>query len=301
MQKDTKNLVKLSIIIPLYNKETVIAATISSVLNQSFSDFEVVVVNDGSTDKSADIVRNLHDERIRLISQQNKGISGARNRGIQEAKGEWILFLDADDLLLPDALKLLTENIIDEKTIIAGNFLFRTKISTSKWIRRNKCKQYQNPAQIYKDWLFKRIFLRAGSFIVPSCFAKHNLFNEHFVRYEDLEFLFNCIDKLQVKYIPASIMIYEFSYASSSIPNPENWEKDYLFHVDFKEDHFWKNCVLGEFIAASLNAYPDKYYIIKRLYEKNWTYIRIGKFFMLKRYLSKNFLKKCINKLKSYK
>ena len=87
----------ISVVIPLYNKEKYIKRAIESVLNQTFQKFEIIVVNDGSTDKSAEIVQNIKDPRIRLINQKNAGVSAARNRGIQEAKYEYIAFLDADD------------------------------------------------------------------------------------------------------------------------------------------------------------------------------------------------------------
>jgi glycosyltransferase involved in cell wall biosynthesis len=86
-----------SVVIPLYNKERYIRNTIESVLSQTFQDFEVVVVNDGSKDNSAKILEELSDDRIRVIHQDNTGVSAARNRGIKESKAEYIALLDADD------------------------------------------------------------------------------------------------------------------------------------------------------------------------------------------------------------
>ncbi|MEC8247954.1 MAG: glycosyltransferase family A protein [Bacteroidota bacterium] len=87
-----------SIIIPLYNKEKFIENTIQSVLGQSFEDFELIVVNDGSTDKSLELVNKLKDKRIKTYSISNAGVSKARNFGIQKATSKLIVFLDADDL-----------------------------------------------------------------------------------------------------------------------------------------------------------------------------------------------------------
>lgn len=87
-----------SVVIPLYNKVLSIQETLESVLNQTFQDFEVLVVNDGSTDGSAEIVQKFEDSRIKLINKENGGVSSARNKGILEAKFDWIAFLDADDL-----------------------------------------------------------------------------------------------------------------------------------------------------------------------------------------------------------
>ena len=76
----------ISVIIPLYNKAQHVERAIGTILNQTFTDFEIVVVNDGSTDGSDNVVERIPDSRIRLISQENAGVSAARNRGISEAK-----------------------------------------------------------------------------------------------------------------------------------------------------------------------------------------------------------------------
>ena len=99
----------ISVVIPLYNKEQYIGSAVSSVLSQTFHDVEVIVINDGSTDGGAAIVHEYGDRRIRLIDQKNQGVSAARNRGIAEARGELIAFLDADDEWLPDFLHTIHE------------------------------------------------------------------------------------------------------------------------------------------------------------------------------------------------
>ncbi len=95
----------ISVIIPLYNKEKQIAHTLRSVLCQGFLDFEIIVVNDGSTDSSMEAVASVRDSRIRIIHQENAGVSASRNRGIAEAKYDLIAFLDADDEWHEDYLK----------------------------------------------------------------------------------------------------------------------------------------------------------------------------------------------------
>jgi len=99
---------KISVVIPLYNKRETVLSALNSVLNQTVLPNEVIVVNDGSTDGSEQVFVELNHPHVRLISQPNAGVSAARNRGIAEAKNEWIAFLDADDEWLPEFLETIT-------------------------------------------------------------------------------------------------------------------------------------------------------------------------------------------------
>jgi glycosyltransferase involved in cell wall biosynthesis len=95
----------VSVIIPVYGVEKYIAATVQSILNQTYQNFELIIVDDGSPDRSLEICQQFLDSRIKIISQENRGPSGARNTGISHATGEYIAFLDGDDMWLPEKLE----------------------------------------------------------------------------------------------------------------------------------------------------------------------------------------------------
>ena len=101
---------RFSVVIPVYNKADTILETVRSVLAQSCEDREIVIVDDGSSDALETMLEPVRGQ-IRLIRQQNAGVSAARNRGIQESRGEYVCFLDADDLWLPDHLTTLSSAI----------------------------------------------------------------------------------------------------------------------------------------------------------------------------------------------
>jgi len=107
-----------SIIIPAYNANAFLPSILESILSQEYPNFEVLLINDGSTDNTEDICRHYAslDKRISLISKNNEGVSIARNKGLDIAQGKYILFVDADDILYPNALSTLYDSLISTKT-----------------------------------------------------------------------------------------------------------------------------------------------------------------------------------------
>jgi len=124
-----------SIVIPLYNKERHIKNTIESVLNQTFEDFEIIIVNDGSTDRSAEVVKSIPDQRIKLFTTKNQGASNARNFGIDKATSEFVALLDADDYWYPFYLQE-QKRLIDK---YPEEFVFSTAQKILKYGKRYPC------------------------------------------------------------------------------------------------------------------------------------------------------------------
>lgn len=118
-----------SVVIPLYNKEDYIETTLKSVLNQTFADFEILVINDESTDDSVAKIIKINDQKIQLYSQKNQGVSVARNLGVEKSKGKLIAFLDADDYWFPNHLEELAK--LYHNFPNCGMYCSRHKIKTT--------------------------------------------------------------------------------------------------------------------------------------------------------------------------
>jgi glycosyltransferase involved in cell wall biosynthesis len=121
-----------SIIIPTYNRAHTIRRAIESVLAQTYADWELIIVDDGSTDKTAELVRSYEDRRIRYVWQENKERSAARNHGVQLAMGEYMCFMDSDDEILSEHLYILAQNLPNSQNVIV-----RTGVAVhhrDKWI-----------------------------------------------------------------------------------------------------------------------------------------------------------------------
>jgi glycosyltransferase involved in cell wall biosynthesis len=116
------SLPKVSVIIPAYNAQSTIGKTIESVFDQSYSNLEIIVINDGSTDQTPEILKKYGD-KITLVSTENKGVSHARNLGIKYASGDYIQYLDSDDLLMPHKIKWQVSHLLANDADVAyGNW-----------------------------------------------------------------------------------------------------------------------------------------------------------------------------------
>ena len=140
MDKGSVDVPEISIIIPVFNSEKFLSKCLDSILKQTFSDFELIIVNDGSTDDSLSICKHYLncDNRIRLFTQKNSGQAAARNRGINESFGEWICFIDSDDVVSPYYLEYLYSAVSKRKVdMCVCGYLSGVKPSTSFFEKGN--------------------------------------------------------------------------------------------------------------------------------------------------------------------
>lgn len=174
----------ISIVIPLYNKENYILETVQSVLNQTYINFELLIVNDGSTDDSLSIVQSIQDNRIKIINLPNGGVCKARNTGISQAKSEWIAFLDADDWWDKNFLAEMVQTIKEypsEKVFATGrsrifkqnvkryNNPYLPKFETTKTIDYIKViSKYLPPINSSNSIINKNVLQKAGLFNIEQ-------------------------------------------------------------------------------------------------------------------------------------
>lgn len=149
---------KISIIVPIYNTEKYLHSCIDSILTQTYTDFELILVNDGSTDRSGTICDEyaVKDPRIRVFHKENGGVTSARKLGVEEARSEWISFVDSDDELYLNSMSLLYSHIKDDIDIIIANNNNKFEvISSDEFVRKTLC------AEIYSS-LWGRLYRKSA-------------------------------------------------------------------------------------------------------------------------------------------
>ena len=211
-----------SIIIPVYNVEKYLRDCLDSVLGQSFADWEAICVNDGSSDGSSAILEEYaeKDSRFKVICRSNGGLSAARNTGMDAANGEYILFLDSDDWMEPDALKVIAQSLNDEDMLCFSGRRFFEATNTYneadqlvEKIYEKGMAYYNENALLHRDFAFVCVVLRAyrRSFLVDNGLRfKEGIFHE-----DNLFTPMACFYAGQVKQINACL--YNYRVRANSI------------------------------------------------------------------------------------
>ena len=222
----------ISIIIPAYNAEQTIIKTIESVQRQTFTDYEIIVIDDGSTDKTKDVVSKIEDRRLKILTYQNAGAATARNRGIAEATAKYLAFIDADDLWTPDKLELQLEAL--QKNPTAGVAYSWT---TSVFLYKQKevwypCNPVLFEGNVYPKMLLGN-FIASGSnpLIRKEAILSVGGFDSDLLYCEDWDFYLRLAAKWEFVLVPKSQIIYRLSLSSKSLKTRSS-EKNLLYVVD---------------------------------------------------------------------
>ena len=243
----------LSIVIPLYNKQDHIINTLQSILTQSFIDYEIIVVDDGSTDDGAIIVESLSDNRIHLYRKGNGGPSSARNYGSKKAKGKWILFLDADDTLEESSLQQIALDIKKHK--YADVFCYNYYMITNQ----NKRLCISNHIKGYLlfpfyDLCLNRVFPCTGNMICKRNVILKELYREDLHRYEDAERIFRLMNNYRFYASPAPIFSYNRDSSSASLPR-KNIKEDYICQMEPCGKSFFEQIAMYKLYQEACNLY----------------------------------------------
>ncbi|CAC5346041.1 MULTISPECIES: glycosyltransferase [Planktothrix] len=205
----------ISVIIPVFNGEKTIYYTIESVLNQTFTDFELIIINDGSTDSTLDIISSINDSRIKFFSYPNGNQAVSRNRGMTHAKGKYIAFLDADDLWTPDKLEMQYQALQDHPEAAVAYSWTDYIDESSQFLRCGSHKTVNGDA--YPNLLVVNI-LENGSnpLIRRQALVEVGNFNPDFTPAEDWDMWLRLAKKYQFITIPRPQILYRQSSQSAS-------------------------------------------------------------------------------------
>lgn len=246
----------ISVVIPLYNKENRIYYTINSVLNQTFKDFELIIVDDGSTDKSVEIVQCIHDSRIRLIRKENGGPSSARNCGVHEAKFDWVMFLDADDEMIYDSLEHFVKLVSANPSVN----MFVSNFFLEKNGKRYLYSYFYKEGIIsdnFRSWFFGIMMPCQGTTLYRKTILLETPYSEMIRRYEDAEMLFSLMRTQSIYTSKKPVFIYKLDNAVAS-KGRKNIYEDFLGYLNLSNKSLWERIVLYDLYRQALRLYPKQ-------------------------------------------
>jgi glycosyltransferase involved in cell wall biosynthesis len=232
--KVSENQCLFSIVIPTYNRAHLISRAIDSVVNQTYKNWELIIVDDGSTDNTKALVDNYcnNNNRIRYIYQENAERSAARNNGIGSAKGEFICFLDSDDYYLPKRLQSLFESVKEP------NIVYYTGLVLEK--KNGLLNRHENPVNGIKK--FDEICLatiHSQQMCIPISIAKNFMYDTQFRVGEDLELWLRINNEFPFKYLENAfnVVLVDHDDRTVSIKNNTGKEQLDLYNYIFSSNH----------------------------------------------------------------
>ncbi len=245
----------VSIIIPTFNCGAFISEALESVFAQTFTAYEVIVVDDGSTDHTREVI-NRYEEKVRYIYQENRGVSAARNTGIKNARGRFIAFLDADDVWMPEKLEWQMKAMSKSESIgvvscglfcISGEKNIEREVIPKNYLRRN---------ELVRDlYLDPDPFFGAGSAILvrKECFQKLGLFDEDLHAAEDWDMCLRIAKSYDVRFVP--LPLFEYRTRGGSAVAGQNAEQFLAQELRFIKKIFkgndlkWRICLRAQAIS----------------------------------------------------
>lgn len=263
----------ISVVIPLYNKAQSITHTLDSVLAQTYTDYEVVIVNDGSTDGSDKVVEDYvksaitnHKLQIRLIHQPNGGVCSARNRGIREAKGEYVALLDADDLwdkgYLAEQVKMIHD--FPEAAMWGINF---AEVTDGNKLVRKLATGHPDGYRGYVEHYFEiqgrvsDLFCSSSVVIRKEVFDKVGYFDERIKYTEDNDMWWRIIASYPVAFYDRYMAFYQFDAENRALKRKITLRNDMPFYIDkYVGSQFQQNKVFYQWVNRYSAQWIARYY-----------------------------------------
>jgi glycosyltransferase involved in cell wall biosynthesis len=258
---------KISIITPVYNREELFLETYQSVCNQTVDDWEMLVIDDGSTDATPEILSQITDSRVKTFTQKNQGVASARNLGLQHMKGKYVAFLDSDDLWAPDKLQLQIDtfdSLSDNFGLIYTDFrLFKNDISTTRPSGANVQSQHDDTSN--KQILFQNFVVLSSAMVRREVMQKVGCFDHDLFGTEDWD-LFIRIGKSYKFYFLNQELTYYRSHQRGISKNvkrqiSEDWKvlRKHLINSDLPKKFRRHGITLHYLRAASMYYYQRKF------------------------------------------
>lgn len=277
----------ISVVIPLYNKAAEIASAIESVLAQKSAPLEIIVINDGSTDCSPDIVRDYASHGVRMISQPNGGVSAARNNGARAARGRYIAFLDADDRWRPEYLAKITE--LQKLYPDCGAYAAAFDIASGERIIPNKHPECEGIVEdFFREAMSSYICQPSATVIAKEALAAVGGFPEGMKIGEDLYLWIRLADRYKICFTPQPLVIYSRTASNRSVgiytPEKTDFSFEELYRPeenDSMRNEYIARCAIGK--ALTLSAKGDtefglrteRFFSYTKLYRRGWHKLHI--------------------------
>lgn len=237
---------KVSVIIPTYNNAGYISDAIDSVLTQTYDDYEIIVIDDGSTDDTKKVLEK-YNSKIRYFYQANKGISAARNRGMAEAKGEYIALLDSDDIWFPEKIAMQVETLERNKQIgLVGSLL---KVVDRYGNSLGTTKPKKSPGNSFENGLIDGCPAPSSFVIRRECFDVIGLFDEGLEMFEDLDLYLRISKKYMIRNIDIPLGCYRIHSSNTTKDDFEVYRNQVAFAKK------WLSCIAKESEFDRVRAY----------------------------------------------
>jgi len=256
----------VSIIIPVYNSEQYITECIDSVLNQSYQNFEIIVVDDGSTDDTSSIITQYNNDKITLYHQQNSGSGAARNHGVKKASGAWIAFIDADDIWLPDKLHKQLTNCSD-KAWSHTDLYFHGDIYPRHTKTTELTSKYSG--HILEHLLVENSIGTSSVIINKKVFEELGGFNTDLRALQDWDLWLRVAKKYEICYVNEPLVYYRVHSKSVS----RNVRKTLPYHLNLIDFAFSNQGPAGHLKGLKKEALSRSYQICSQIAEQERDYV----------------------------